>query len=753
MEQLKVVGKSELRVDAKDKVSGKAIYPADIYMENMVYGYTVRSTMPHAEIAVDKKAAEAYPGVLAVFTAEDVTGLNHHGVVFKDHEVFCSKKVRRIGEPIAFVVAETMTAAKAAAKLVNVEYKELPAVFDPIEAMKEDAPKIHGDSNILYHYKLRKGSMDEAFSKCAVVVESTYETSMVDHAFLQPEAGVAYVEEDGTITLVVATQYPHYDREEVAEALGLPHDRIKILTAAVGGAFGGREDVTVQIHLTLAAMKLNRPIKTIYTREESFEAHSKRHPMKMKYKTGALADGTLYAMEAEIVGDSGAHASWALNVLRKAGVHATGPYTIPNVKVDSYAVYTNNPFTGAMRGFGAGQVPMAYEQQIDEIAKRLNMSPIEIRLKNCFKVGSETATGQVLEESVPLTETILKAAEAMNFEAKDQSSSRKKKGKGIASIFYGTGYGNGFPDVSNARAELKADGRIYVYAGATEVGQGAKTALSQIAAEAVGVQLDAIVFINEDTSKTPDSGTAAASRQTYNTGNGIKIACEQLRLEMLELAKEVLKLNTTVGLRINNGIVEVKSLPGRNISLEALYAEAAKRGKNLKIDRTFVAHSVRMDDETGQGAPYWPYTFAAFGVEVEVDTDTGKVDVLNAVCAQDVGKAVNPMLIEGQIEGGFAMGMSWTLYEDLGLQQGKIKNNNFSNYIIPTSLDMPEIKNIIVEAPESTAPFGAKGIGEPVMIPAMPAILNAINDAVGIRITKLPASPQEIVRLLKEKQA
>ncbi|MFZ5354833.1 MAG: xanthine dehydrogenase family protein molybdopterin-binding subunit [Bacillota bacterium] len=416
MEKFRTIGKNELRVDARDKVSGKALYPADIYMENMAYGYTIRSVKPHAELKVDKSRALSFPGVLHVFTAEDVPGKNHHGVLFKDHEVFCSHKTIRIGEPIAFVVAESMEAAREAAKLVEIEYKELPAVFDPVEAMKEDAPKIHGDSNIIYHYKLRKGDIDKAFAECEVIVENTYETSMVDHVFLQPEAGVSYIEEDGTITIIVATQYPHYDREEVAEALGLPHEKIRILTAAVGGAFGGREDITVQIHLALAAIKLNRPIKTIYTREESFQAHSKRHPMLMKFRTGALKDGTLHAMEAEIIGDSGAHASWAINVLRKAGVHATGPYCIPNVKVDSYAVYTNNPFTGAMRGFGAAQVPMAYEQQVDEIARRLNINPVEIRLKNCFRPGSETATGQVLEESVPLAETIIKAAKEAGFE-------------------------------------------------------------------------------------------------------------------------------------------------------------------------------------------------------------------------------------------------------------------------------------------------------------------------------------------------
>ncbi len=747
-----VVGKSRDRVDARDKVTGRALYPADIHMENMAYGATVRSTYPSAEIKVDKSAAVVYPGVLHVFTAEDIPGKKHHGVLLKDHEVFCSKRVRRIGEPIAFIVAESAEAAEEAAMLVQVEYKELPAVFDPREAMKEASPKVHGESNIIYHYKLSKGNAEEAFEKCDVIVENFYETSMVDQAFLQPEAGVAYPDEDGGINIIVATQYPHFDREEVAEALDIPAASVRVMTSAVGGAFGGREDITVQIHLALAAYKLNRPVKTVYSREESFQAHSKRHPMYIKYKSGALKDGSLAAVEVEIIGDSGAHASWAINVLRKAGVHAAGPYVIPNVKVDSYAVYTNNPYTGAMRGFGAAQLPMAYEQQMDEIAAKLGMNPVDIRLKNCLRKGSETATGQILEESVPLVETITKAADAIGFGyLRDLAAAdMKKRGKGIASTFYGTGYGNGFPDVSNVWAELKEDGRIYVYAGATEVGQGAKTVLTQIAAETLGIDMARVILICEDTGLTPDSGTAAASRQTYNTGNGIRKACDELKAIMIEYSKKYIGLDSIDNMKLRNGRIEALSLTDKYISFEKLYEEAEREGRRLRAESAFTAHTTRMDDETGQGAPYWPYTFTTYCTEVEVNTETGKVDLIKAACAQDVGRAINPMLIEGQIEGGFAMGMSWALYEELGLNQGRIKNNNYSKYIIPTALDMPDIQSIIVEDPESTAPFGAKGIGEPVMLAAMPAILNAIYDAVGVRIKRLPASPQEIVRAMQD---
>ncbi|KAB3531649.1 molybdopterin-dependent oxidoreductase [Alkaliphilus pronyensis] len=409
--KLETVGKNIIRVDGLAKVTGKATYPQDLYMDNMLYGKTLRSTKPHANIKVDTKKAEKIPGVIKILTYRDVP-YNHHGVLFKDHEVFCAKKVRSIGDPIAFVVATCEKTATKALEEIEVEYEELEAVFDPIKAMDEKAPKVHDKSNIIYKYQLRRGDIEEGFKQCDVIVEEEYKTSMVDHAFLQPEAGIAYLEND-TVVVCVSTQYPHFDQLEIAEALKIPLDKVKVINPAVGGAFGGREDITMQIHLALATRLIGRPVKAIYTRQESFVAHSKRHPMIMRYKTGANRAGRLIAMEATIVGDTGAYASWAINILRKSGVHATGPYEIPNVKVDSYAVYTNNPFAGAMRGFGATQVPIAHEQQMDILAERLNIDPIRFRLENCFKKGSTTATGQILEESIPLERTIKEVEKQM----------------------------------------------------------------------------------------------------------------------------------------------------------------------------------------------------------------------------------------------------------------------------------------------------------------------------------------------------
>lgn len=748
------VGKSITRADALEKVTGKAVYPEDIVMDDMVYGATFRSSKAHANITVDITDAQKSDGVIKILTAKDVPGVNNHGVLFKDHEVFCEKKVRRVGDPIAFVIAKTEEEARSALEKIKVDYEELEAVFCPIEAMKDDAPKVHDEeSNVVFHYKNRVGDTESAFKDCDVIVENEYRTSMVDHAFIQPEAGISFIDEDGCVVIKTATQYAHFDRFEVSEALGIPEDKIKVINAEIGGAFGGREDISLQIHLALGTLLTGKTIKCVYSREESFYGHSKRHPFIMKYKTGASKDGKLKAMEVEIVGDTGAYASWAINVLRKGGVHATGPYEIPNVKVDSISVYTNNPYAGAMRGFGATQPPVGYEQQMDILAEKLGMDPVEFRLKNIFKVDSKTSNKQQLIESVPIETCIKEVNNYMSFEDKNYKQSAKnsnrRRGRGIGAMFYGTGYGNGFPDVSNAEAELTKDGKIIVYAGATEVGQGAKTVMRQIAAEVLGVDSKEIKLVSEDTSKMPDSGTAAASRQTYNTGNAIKKACEKLSKNIIKKATELLELNSDTGVLLKNGQAVVRTFQEKSVS----FLDIAKNldEDDLKVNATFIAHATEIDEETGIGSPYWPYTFGACGVELEVDIETGRIYLEDAVVAQDVGRAINPNLIEGQIDGGFAMGYSYAIYEDLGLNKGEIRNNKFSKYLMPTALDTINIKKIIVEDPETTAPFGAKGIGEPVMVHIAPAILNAIYDATGVRMTEIPVTPERLLKAINEK--
>jgi len=426
MAELKTIGKSIQRRDGVDKLTGKSVYPEDIFMENMLHGATVRSPHPHAKIlGMDTSKAEAAPGVVRIITAKDVPGHNSHGVLYKDHNVFCTTKVRRIGDPVAMVLAETTAQARAAAKLVEVSYEPLPAVFDPREAMKPGAPEVNEYSdrfffyddnkelcfskpegnpypNLIFHYRCRKGNVDPVWEQCAAVAENEFFSPFIDTVFIQPESGVAYMAEDGKLVVSAASQYPHFDRLEISDAMGIPESGIRVLNPVIGGAFGAREDITLQIHAAIGTIVTGRPVKVTYTRDESFYAHSKRHPIHMKAKMGADANGKIIAFEAELVGDSGAYASWAINVLRKAGVHVTGPYVIPNVKVDSYAVYTNNPFAGAMRGFGATQVPMVHETLIEMLAEKLNIESFEIRRRNIYHVGSETANGQILTGSVPL---------------------------------------------------------------------------------------------------------------------------------------------------------------------------------------------------------------------------------------------------------------------------------------------------------------------------------------------------------------
>jgi len=431
----KAIGRSVRRRDGYDKLTGRAVYPEDLVMDDLLYGVTIRSPHAHARILkIDTAAAEAAAGVVKVLTAADVTGHNSHGVLYKDHEVLCQHKVRRIGDPVAVVLAETEDQARAAAALVAVTYEELPAVFDPEEAMKPGAPVVNEYAqrfffydenlqevyekpendpypNLIFHYRCRKGNPERVWDQCAAIAEDTFFSPFVDHAFLQPESGIAWRGEDGRLTVSAASQYLHFDRLELAEALGLEEKELVILNPVVGGAFGAREDITLQIHIALGVLLTGRPVKMTYTREESFYAHSKRHPIKMRCRMGADADGRLLAFEAVLHGDSGAYTSWAINVMRKAGVHITGPYEIPHVAVDSYAAYTNNPFAGAMRGFGATQVPIAHEVLIERLGQQLGLDSFEIRKRNIFRVGSETANGQILSTSVPM-DLCLEAIEA-----------------------------------------------------------------------------------------------------------------------------------------------------------------------------------------------------------------------------------------------------------------------------------------------------------------------------------------------------
>ena len=555
----------------------------------------------------------------------------------------------------------------------------------PEEALKPYAPLIHEKGNLLLEFHVIKGDVQRGFKEAEVIVEETYTTTWVDHAYLEPDAGISYLDEEGRITVVCPTQNVHYDQKEVASVLSLPLEQVRIIQCATGGGFGGRLDITVQCLLALAVFHLKKPVKIVYSREEVFQVTSKRHPLKIRYKSGAKKDGTLTAVEVDILGDTGAYASYGSTVAIRSAVHATGPYQVPNVKVRSRMVYTNNSWSGAMRGFGVPQMAFAHESQMDLLAQALKMDPIEIRLKNSLRVGSETATGQTLMASVGIGETLRKVKEWRDRSAISKDDSKKpfiKKGIGVGSMWYGIG-NTGIANPSTAQMEIDPNGEIRLFTGVADIGQGSDTVLLQIASEAIGVSLKEIRLIRADTAVTTDAGATSASRQTYISGNAILNAVKNLKEEAIKEASRILGVDGK-DLYFEDGEIKQKSNPSASISIKEV---AKKCGRILRGEGNFDPETTRLDPETGQGAPYATYAFATHLAEVEVDTETGKVKVNRVIASHDVGKAIHPKNVIGQIMGGVAMGTGFALMEEFVPGE----TTSFVNYLIPTSKDVPEV--------------------------------------------------------------
>lgn len=747
-----VIGKSVPMRDAVEKVTGKAKYSSDIDPgRETLYLATVRSSYPHAKILnVDCTEALKYPGVVRIITAKDIPGENKYGKIIRDQPVLADVKVRFIGDAIALVVAKSQEIANQAARRVKVEYKVLPAIFSPRAAMQPEAIKLYPKGNILYHFKTRKGDIEEGFKNSDVVIERTYQTQHVDHAPLEPEAAIAYYDKEKTLTIIAPTQHVFFDRLNIIRALGIPKEDVRVIQPKVGGAFGKREDIYAQIHVALACFLTKKPVKTTYTRAETFLVTQKRHPMEIKLKTGASNEGKLLALEAEIIGDTGAYASWGVNVLRKAGVHITGPYEILNVKVDSYAVFTNNPFCGAMRGFGTTQAAFAYESQMDEMAQALGMDPIEFRMKNGFKKKSVTATGQVLNSAIDVEKTILEAASEFGWEnyLKKPSENGKRYGRGMATIWYGIGFGSGIEDHGEAIVELHPNGKATLWVGTVDYGQGSSTIFCQMVAEQLGLKLEDVKIIHGDSAQTPNCGSTVATKQTYITGNAIKNATDKIRKDILEIVSTEWKIKEGE-LQVGDGKVILKN-GVESMSIKEVAKLFDVKGKPRRRQAIFKGEQFTspLDPETGQGNAYFPYALGTQIAEVEVDTLTGKVKLLRLVAAHHVGKALNPQLVRGQILGGISMGYGFALSEDAKVLNGVPQAQDFGKYKLMKSSDLPEIKVIIVESPDQTGPFGAIGIGEPPTLATAPAIINAIQDACGVRIYDLPATPGKILNAL-----
>lgn len=742
--QTHIVGKSVSRPDARAKVTGEALYAADLYFENMLHARVLRSAHPHARIRrIDTTRAKALPGVAAVLTAADVPGARTHGTVRADWPTLCWDKVRYTGDALALVAAESEAIAAQALSLIEVDYEPLPGVFSPQEALAPGAPLVHEDTpgNLLKHIKVRKGDVAAGFAQADIVVEQEYHTPSVEHAYLEPEAGVAVPEPDGRVTVYVGSQIPFEDRRQVAEALAVPEEQVRIVQTAVGGAFGGKEDITVQVPTALLARATGRPVKLVFSREESIRVHPKRHATTIYLKVGATRDGILTAVEATIWGDAGAYASLSGPVMTRTATHVAGPYQMPHVKVDCYAVYTNNPPAGAMRGFGVPQAIFAIESTMDLLAEQLGLHPLELRRLNGLRVGSVTATGQRLRESVGLLETIDRveaAARKLGQEVLIPAGPDKRRAWGFACCLKNVGLGDGLPDTAGAAVDLTDEGGAVVRIGAAEVGQGLVGIAAQIAAEVLGVPCERVQVVG-DTDRTLDGGPTVASRQTFITGNAVRRAALEVREQLATTAAEMLGVSCDA-LDFARG--QVTAPGGREVHLEEVIALARQKGQPLSVEHVYRPPATVPLGEPGD--THFVYGFATQAALVEVDARTGQVEVLKVIAAHDVGRAINPQAISGQLEGGVVMGMGFALSEELALEGGVVQNADLARYRVPRIGQTPEVVPIIVEAATSEGPFGAKGVGEITSIPTAPAIVNAIYAATGVRITELPATPERM---------
>jgi CO/xanthine dehydrogenase Mo-binding subunit len=720
------IGQRVRRPDAVDKVTGRARFPGDLYMEGMLYAKVLFSDRPHARIvAIDTSEAEQLPGVVAVLTHKDVP-VNEYGLIYKDQPALNGDKVRSVFDRVALVVAETQRAARRGRDLIHVEYKDLPSVTDPREAMRPGAPVVHDahPDNVQTHQHIRKGDVEPVFGRDdVVVVEADYTTPHQEHAYLQPEAGIGFIDEQGRVTIHSAGQWSHDDQHQIAHLLGLPLEQVRVIYAPAGGAFGGREDMSVQHLLALAVFCLDkrgirRPVKIVWDRQESFRGHHKRHPYYMHMRAAATKDGKLLAVEARLIADIGAYSSSSSAVLNNAVSIATGPYEVPNVKVDGFNVFTNNIVCGAFRGFGSLQAIFAAESQMARLADALGMDPVILRLKNALREGSVLATQSVVPPAVSIRETLLHAAEAAGWsdEGKPQPdgepSARFLRGIGVASGYKNVCYSFGFPEKCTARCELFGDRSIeqaVIKIGVSEVGQGTLGVMAQVAAETLGIPYDKVSIVNEDTSEVPEAGSCSASRLSFMGGNAVKLACEAA-------------------------------------------LEAWKTGERPVVaERTHRPRPTTMyHPETGVCDPHVTFGYGTQIAEVEIDTDTGQVRLKKVWAAHDVGRAINPTHVEGQIQGAISQAQGWTLLEDFIVQDGYLRTKSYADYLIPTVYDMPdEIQPVILEVPDPQGPYGVRGLGEMPMLVLAPAILDAIHDATGIWFNRLPVKAEDLLLALK----
>lgn len=743
------IGQSVIRPDVQDKVTGETKYGGDLCGPDVLSASVVRAAQAHAKvIRVDFSKAMEVDGVVRVLGREDIKGTNRHGLIKRDHPVFCDERVRYRGDAIALVIATSPEAAKKGRDAVLVEYEPLPVIATMADAEAEGAAPIHEFGNVLATQLIRKGDAKTALEQSDVVVTRVFETAGVDHAFLDLEAG--YAEMDGDVVTIHASgQWIHEERRLIALALGLPVERVRIIQPPTGGAFGGREDISIQIYLGLAALILEKPVRIQYTREESMVARHKRHPMEIHYTLGAKRDGTITGAKVLIRSDEGAYASTGPAVLRKAVSHCTGPYRVPNIEADGVALFTNNCPTGAMRGFGACQLAIAYEGAVHALARELGMDIIELKKKNLLRDGEKLTTNQV----IPIASGIdcLDAALERfhwNSRRKDHPAPHLRRGYGVSTICFGLGYGDGYPDASRARVRFAEDNVLEVYSGGVDVGQGLHSLLAQIAAEEFGMDSSRVRVIASDTHTTPESGSSSATRQTLFSGNAVKLAAGEVHRQVMDAAAMMLGLHWE-DLAIKGD--RIVGIHHENVATPLSFVLSSARARGFALDSTAVykPRTAAPVENNGQSPrAFLTYMFGSHVAEVLVDIETGEVRVERIVAAHDVGKAINPREVQGQIEGGVAQGLGMALMEEVVTRDGRILNASFTDYIIPTILDVPRIEAVIVERADIEGPHGARGIGEPPLIGAVPAILAAISDAIGKPVECTPATAERVWKII-----
>lgn len=754
-DEIPAVGSSFPRFDARSKVSGAEKYAADGYPPNMLWAGAKRAGIAHGRIlAVHTIDAENVPGVFRVLTRKDVPGTNRQGIVHKDQPVLAGEKIRHCGEPVALVLAENRDALKQALSRIQLDVNPLPGVFDPEAALKPGAPMIHAAGNTLLSAVIQKGDVATAFSDCDVVLEDCFEVPFQEHAFLETENGVAHQNPDGSLVMTVSTQAPFRDRMEIGHALGLDFSAIRIKSPYLGGGFGGKDGATVQCLLALGAMNADgRPVKMWWDREESFVAGYKRHAVRSYYKLGAAADGTLKSLECRLYYDTGAYAHLGGEVLELGMEHAGGPYRIPHVLIQGWCVYTNNPVSGAMRGFGVSQVAFAIEQMMNRLAEKLCMDPLELRMKNALRRGDGNSSGVTLVHSTGIASCLKTIQQHPLWRNRSDWKARagrfKRRGVGVCAVFNAMGYGRGLPDSAIAKVELTREGRIRVYGGVSDMGQGNASAFVQMAGEILCQDTDHLELIQPDTERTHPCGSSSAGRTTYTYGNALIRVCDQLKEKLIHRASLVLFLDEPVGLTLLPG--RVRHLPsGREVSFATLAAMIPDS------DRTAIDQHVMTVSADGGlkasgfviGFPHVLFSYAAHLVGIEIDELTGGISVLFYLAVTDAGRIINPQGVAQQAQGGVAQGLGYALCEDVRVRDGKILNPTFTDYIIPTTLDVPDVESLTVETVESTGPFGMKGMGEVCMNGPLPVVAGAVLDAAGVWINRSPITADRILDAL-----